>query len=115
MTGANSIAQWGKNLVIMGGDYENLNRNDSVAAYSTNDGKTWHISKTQPNGYKSCVIFINKNTLIACGLTGVDISKDGGKNWQNISKLSFNSCVYNQDHHTVYFCGANGKIGKLSL
>lgn len=115
MTGTNSLAQMGKHLVIVGGDYENLNRNDSIAAYSNNNGKTWQVSKVQPNGYKSCVIFINKKTLIACGLTGVDMSTDGGKNWKNISKLSFNSCIYNVQDSSVYFCGAKGAIGKLVL
>ena len=113
MTGTNSIAKMGKQLVIVGGDYEKLSRNDSIAAYSKNNGKTWTISNIQPNGYKSCVVYINKKTLIACGITGVDISTNGGKSWKNISKLSFNSCVYNAQDRSVYFCGAKGAIGKL--
>ena len=39
-------------------------------------------------GYRSDVMYIDLNTLVATGTSGTDISTDGGKNWKNISTKS---------------------------
>lgn len=67
--------------VVVGGDYTNpaLNLNNS---YYTEDGGTfWINSKKQVLGYRSCVIAAN-GVYYACGITGIDVSFDGGESWQ---------------------------------
>jgi hypothetical protein len=48
-------------------------------------------------------------------LNGVDYSKDGGQNWEWISKEGFNVCRRAKTGTTVFLAGGNGKIGKLIL
>jgi hypothetical protein len=51
--------------------------------------------------------------MVCCGLTGVDYSSDAGKNWDWISKQSFNVCRASKLGSSLYFAGNNGTIGKL--
>jgi hypothetical protein len=62
---------------------------------------------------EACVEFLNKETIVTCGLNGVDYSFDGGKNFYSISKEGFHVCRYARLGNTVYLAGGNGKIGKL--
>ena len=119
-TGANSIAVWdrykkkgGDNLVIVGGDFKADSSALQNCFYSKNRGKTWKASKRPPNGYRSCVEFLDKDQLITCGLTGVDYTFDGANTWQPISKESFHVTRISKYGTTVYLAGNNGKIGKL--
>lgn len=115
MTGANGIAAQGKTLLVASGDYNNRNKQDSAFVYSHDGGKTWHLPVAMPAGYRSAVCFIGKNKAITCGITGIDMSTDGGNNWKKISDEGFNSCAYNEADNTVYFVGNNGRVGKLPL
>ncbi len=116
-SGANSLAisSNGKNMVIVGGDFNNANETKYTACYSNNNGKTFEIAKKPPTGYRSCVIFINENTLIACGLNGIDQSKDSGKNWENISSKGFHVCQKARNGNSIYLAGSGGRIAKLML
>ena len=114
-TGANSIAVFGRRIVVAGGDFMKPDRTDSVLAVSNNNGKTWKLPAQPPTGYRSCVCFVNKKTLIACGINGIDISTNGGRNWENISKQGFNGCVFNKENKTVYFAGNKSGVGKISF
>lgn len=115
MTGANGIAARGKILLVPGGDYNNRNNRDSAFVYSHDLGKTWQLPVTMPGGYRSAVCFTGEKTAVTCGITGIDISSDGGVNWKKISEEGFNTCAYNKADHSVYFVGNNGRIGKLQL
>ena len=68
-----------------------------------------------PEGYKSGVTIINKNKVLVCGYSGVDYSMDGGHNWKNITKDSYNTCVVSPDKKSVILVGNKGKIGKVTL
>ena len=86
-TGANAIDIWGDKAVIVGGDFSNdtASSNNCVIVDFTN-GNSFSQPIIPPHGYRSSVRFIDKNTLVACGTSGVDISYDGGMNWQLVSK-----------------------------
>ncbi|MES2796326.1 MAG: oxidoreductase, partial [Bacteroidota bacterium] len=77
-TGANSIAisKNGKNIIIVGGDFNQKNESLDNCLISKNGGKSFSKSVKNPTGYRSCVEFINRKTAISCGLNGVDISFD---------------------------------------
>jgi photosystem II stability/assembly factor-like uncharacterized protein len=115
MSGANSIAigPKKKTLVVVSGDYNQPRKTDSTCAVSFDKGLSWQLSTTPPNGYRSCVEFIKDKQLIACGLTGVDVSADGGLNWKSISTDGFHVCRKAKNGKAVFLAGANGKIGKL--
>ena len=115
-TGGNSIAvKNDKTMIIMGGDFTQKDDTTQNCALTYNGGKTFTSPETGPHGYRSCVEYINKKSWICCGLNGVDISTDEGKNWYWISKLSFNVCRKTKKGNAIFFAGANGKMGKLKV
>ena len=119
-TGANSVTVWnnrkmqgGQRLIVVGGDF-----NEPVSAvkncyYSTDRGKTWKAPVTPPHGYRSCVEYISMQKAISCGLTGVDITYDGGRNWIWISKEGFHVCRKAKNGEAIFFAGNSGKIAKI--
>lgn len=120
-TGANSIAVWdnnklngGKRMIVVGGDFNNASSDEKNCIYTNDGGKTWLAPKKPPHGYRSCVEYISKRDLISCGLTGVDFSTDGGKNWNLVSKQSFNVCRASRLGSAFFLAGNNGTIGKLT-
>jgi photosystem II stability/assembly factor-like uncharacterized protein len=117
-TGANSLAVWYKRnkadkIVVIGGDFSKDTVRTDNCYFTTNLGKTWTAPKEGPHGYRSCVEFIDKNTLIACGTSGVDISSDGALSWQLISPKSFHVCRRAKTGTSVFLAGSNGTIAKL--
>lgn len=118
--GANSIAVYGskekdpvRHLVAVGGNFEEAQETEGNCAVSKNGGKTWQAPETPPQGYRSCVEFIAKRKLIACGTTGVDISEDGGIHWKLLSNEGFHVCRKAKKGKSVFLAGGNGKIAKL--
>ncbi len=119
-TGANSVAvsddkklKGGQHIVVVGGDFSNDTSSEKNCALTNDQGKTWVIPATPPHGYRSCVEFIEKNKLITCGTSGVDISNDGGLNWHLISKESFHVCRKAKKGTALFLAGSNGRIAKL--
>jgi hypothetical protein len=119
-TGANSIAVWdrykkkgGDQLVVVGGDFNDTASTIKNCFYSSDRGKSWKAPRNPPHGYRSCVEYLDKKNLVACGLTGVDYSIDNANTWRLISKESFHVCRIAKIGTTVYLAGNNGKIGKL--
>jgi photosystem II stability/assembly factor-like uncharacterized protein len=119
-TGANSIAlsATGDKAVIVGGDFfkDTLSSGNCVLVQlSSNEGSVQFTQpQTNPHGYRSCVIYTSKNKLITCGTSGVDISTDGGTNWQLISRESFHVVQKAKQGKAIFLAGSNGKIAKLS-
>ena len=68
-----------------------------------------------PEGYKSAVTIISKDKVLVCGFSGVDYSADGGHNWKNITKDSYNNCMVTPDKKSVILVGNKGKIGKITF
>lgn len=113
-TGANSIASFdGKTYVIVGGDFANDKNNDSNCVIISSNYKM-KIPQTPPHGYRSCVEYITKGKLVTCGTSGVDISQDGGMNWELISTQSFHVCQKAKKGNKVLLAGSNGKIAMLN-
>lgn len=104
-----------KNGVAVGGDYTTPNETQKVAIFTKNGGKTWQISKTMPTGYRSSVSYIKNNIYICVGINGTDISKDGGKTWQNISSEGFNTVRFAPNSNIGWAVGSKGKVYKLTL
>jgi photosystem II stability/assembly factor-like uncharacterized protein len=117
--GANSIAvRDNKNrknslyFVVVGGDFSHDTSTQKNCVITRDGGKTWTAPATPPHGYRSCVAFISAVKLITCGTSGIDVSADGGMNWQLVSKESFHVCQKAKEGNSVFLAG-NGKIAKL--
>lgn len=98
--------------VVVGGDYEKEADATANVAVTADGGRTWElIEKSQPAGYRSCVVYVPGTlapTLIAVGPSGGDYSTDDGRSWANISKDGF---------HSVSFAGARAgwAVGEKGL
>jgi len=116
-TGANSLAVYkNRKGIVVGGDFTKDSISNNNCVYFSLDNNTpikFHIPQTPPHGYRSCVIYINEHKLLTCGTSGIDISKDGGKNWELISKESFHVCQKAKKGKAVFLAGANGRIAQL--
>ncbi len=117
-TGANSIAvsPSGKHAFIVGGDFakDTLRAGNSIAL-RLEPSIQFKEPTTPPFGYRSCVIYMNNQTLVACGTSGVDISKDGGMNWENISTQSFHVVQKAKNGNAIFLAGGGGRIAKLTI
>ena len=130
-TGANSIAisPNGKNIVIVGGDfaqdkfatqnivgYQLLKAPNTELKHFNSKQLNWKtLTLSNPNGYKSCVEFIDNNQLITCGTSGVDLSKDNGTSWIKISESSFHIVKKHPTKKGAYLAGAGGRISFVEL
>lgn len=112
-TGANSIATYKNQYVVVGGDFTN-DKDSSRNCFITNDGGVnWISPVIAPLGYRSCVIYISPSQLFTCGTSGVDISNDGGVTWRLISTEGYHVCQKSKNGNAVFLAGSNGRIAKL--
>ena len=119
-TGANSVAvsdsykrKGGKNMIVVGGDFNADSSSKDNCFITANGGKTWQAPSTPPHGYRSCVEFVSKTDVFSCGLNGVDYSANGGKDWSWISKEGFHVCRIAKTGSAIFLAGGNGKVGKI--
>ena len=117
--GANSIAFNNKiqKGVIVGGDFahDTISRFNCILVAFENGNRTYTTPIVNPHGYRSCVIYLDYETLITCGTSGVDMSTDGGIHWEQVSKESFHVVQKAKEGRAVYLAGGRGKIAKLIL
>jgi photosystem II stability/assembly factor-like uncharacterized protein len=116
-TGANSIDvnNKTKRAVIVGGDFANdkdTTLNCVLINFNSNPPQFTH-PQTPPHGYRSCVIYIAENKLITCGTSGIDISTDGGNNWQLISNENYYVVQKAKNSTAVFLAGNKGRIAKV--
>ena len=127
-TGANSMAisPNGNNIMIVGGDFmKDTSRKQNAVGLKLfikpNSNKKWQSEKIPywkidefvgfPNGYRSGVEYVSNTILISCGTSGVDISKNKGKNWDLISTESFHVVRKQPNTKAVFLAGGGGRIG----
>jgi photosystem II stability/assembly factor-like uncharacterized protein len=117
-TGANSVAVWFRNrkpqrIVVVGGDFSRATLRAGNCVFSTDFGKNWQSPAVPPHGYRSCVEFTGPKTLVACGTSGVDISRDGGATWSLVSTEGFHVVRKAKRGKAVFLAGAKGRIAIL--
>jgi len=59
------------------------------------------------------VSFKNNNTLVAVGLTGTDVSVDGGATWQSADSTAYNSVAF-ASPSAGWAVGPKGRIARWS-
>jgi photosystem II stability/assembly factor-like uncharacterized protein len=97
---------------VVGGDYKDQNRPHRLAAYSRDQGKTWHLAARQPGGYRSAVVSIDGATLAALGPSGEDVSDDFGGHWKHTDSLDLNA-AFVLDIRNAWAVGARGTIARM--
>jgi photosystem II stability/assembly factor-like uncharacterized protein len=126
-TGANSISisPNSNHLIIAGGDFNKPNEVNTnfvkLDRYKYPNSSNKHLSPStyfwkvdkkvsNLNGYKSSLAYLSNKSIIACGTSGVDISKNAGKTWQNISKESFHVLKIQPNTKSAFLAGSGGRI-----
>ncbi len=113
-TGANSVAYKNKKMfIVVGGDFNLKNDKEKNCYITYNAGKTWTTPLNPPLGYRSCIEFIKGKTWITCGLNGVDITSNDGRNFRSVSTESFHACRLAKKGKSIFFAGSNGRIAVL--
>ncbi len=97
--------------VAVGGDFANPTAASAVAAVS-DFGLPWTLSVTQPSGYRSGVSWVPGTlaTVLAVGLTGSDVSYDGGWHWSTFDTGQFDTVSCARDGS----CWASGDLGRVA-
>jgi len=114
--GAFSIATGRREALVVGGDYANDKKTDSIAAeHSVNTLTVFHPCPDSPKGFQSCVTYINDDTFVSTGTPGSNITRDGGNTWKQIDTTSFNVCGKAKHGKLILFAGNGGKTGILKL
>jgi hypothetical protein len=131
-TGANTIAVSPNHntIVIGGGDFEKsneINNNfvklkrfkipNTTYKHKSPNHYFWEIDNNinNLNGYKSSLVFIQNNLLIACGTSGVEVSKNKGKIWEMVSKESFHVVKPIPNTRSAILAGSGGRIAHVNF
>lgn len=116
--GGFSLAAGGGQTVLVGGNYSKNNNTDSVACYYNGEsinGISFHLSKSMPAGYQSCVAYLQGSIFLSTGTPGSNITTDGGQNWKQIDTTSYNVCQKAKKGNLVILAGDKGKIALFTL
>lgn len=87
-----SIVRAGDALVVVGGDYKDPKRREKTAAYSVDEGQTWHLAEEMPNGFRSCIDTFDAG-FVAVGPNGAETSRDGIR-WAHIESPDLNAITF---------------------
>ncbi len=113
-TGIYSVSVNNANINVVGGDYTKPTMDEKHNLYSNDYGKTWLTPSAPTRGYRECVEYIKDNTLLAAGPTGIDVSNDGGANWQALSdEAGFHVLRKARNGSLIIVAGNNGQISIL--
>ncbi|WP_422860267.1 WD40/YVTN/BNR-like repeat-containing protein [Flagellimonas sp. S174] len=101
----------------IGGDFSAPNVNTYNKIMTLNGGKDWELvaDGVRP-GYKSCVQYVLNSKgkgLVAVGFTGIDYSKNGGKNWNLLSDEGFYTVRFLND--SVAYAAGKNRIARLEF
>ena len=98
--------------IAVGGDFAAPDVATRVAAVSYLRSP-WFLSPTQPTGYRSGVTWLphTRAGAVAVGLTGSDISYDGGLHWHTFDTGQFDTVSCAPDGS----CWASGDLGRVAV
>lgn len=98
--------------IAVGGDFAAPAAADRVAALSYLRSP-WFSPRTEPAGYRSGVTWLpgTPASAIAVGLTGSDISYDGGLHWHTFDTGQFDTVSCARDGS----CWASGDLGRVAV
>lgn len=103
-----------KNGVVVGGDYVNSEKRDSISAFTSDAGNNWKVSTTPPKGYRSSVVGTKDGDLLVCsGRNGIDFSRDGGDNWVPFSTQPLFSLTIHESY--VYGTMKSGQFCRFPI
>lgn len=112
VSGIFSIAMFDeKTGVIVGGNYEKPEERNDTFAMTTDGGKTW-APGARPSGYRSGVVYMDKQTVIAVGTGGADVSYDRSLPWSKLGGENLNA-IAAKGKNVIWAVGPKGNVFSL--
>ncbi|MCU4176153.1 WD40/YVTN/BNR-like repeat-containing protein [Carboxylicivirga sp. N1Y90] len=104
--------------IAVGGNYKYPERNDSVAVYTNDGGLSWNLSETMPNGFHSCVQYVDVpdlNMAIALGRAGFDYTLDNGQTWERGGNEKYYTLRCIPGQLGAYVAGSDGRVARMDI
>jgi len=113
-SGIYSIASGGGILMTAGGDYSKIDR-EWPALYSNDGGKSWKVSTSNYNGYRSIIDYSPRmNLWLAAGTNGMDLFIPETGLWEKkISEKSINTLQFDPSSDQLWAAGPDGSIYRI--
>ena len=114
--GAFSVSIAPNKNIIVGGDYANDKKTDSVAVIQVSPNKPdFKPAKSGPQCFQSSVEHLGGDIFLSTGTPGSNITTDGGLTWKQIDTTSFNVCRKAKHGKLVLLAGNGGKIAIFKM
>lgn len=98
--------------IVVGGDYRNDTLRQQNCLLTSDGGRTWTSPDKAPGGFKSAVVWLTPQILVATGTSGTDISVNSGKDWQQIG-AGFHCAAKARNGKRLFLAGKS--IGYLEI
>jgi photosystem II stability/assembly factor-like uncharacterized protein len=105
--------------VAAGGDYAKPALGARNIAFTSDGGRTWTVqdSASAPQGFRSAITYVpgtKGRTLVAVGLNGTDVSRDGGATWTPVDTTPYNSVLF-ASPAAGFTVGPKGRVATMKL
>lgn len=109
-TGIFSIALSQSKWIVVGGDFEVDSLKQRHVLIGSTNGTGWTMPKQATGGYRSGVEYITKNTWLAVGQSGADVTWNNGRTWQPITIEKGLHVVRRARNGKRVFVAGNGRV-----
>ena len=102
--------------IVVGGDYSKETQALNNCAITSDGGKTWTLIKEHGlSGFRSVVKYVPgaRQTLIAVGPQGADVSMDDGRSWAPFGANGFDTLSFAPKVPIAWAAGAKGTLALL--
>ena len=112
-SGINGLAFRGEQRgIAVGGDFFAPTASPNPKVWSRDGGAGWNVAAT-PQEYRSGVAWVDGHTAVAVGISGSDVSYDGGLTWTKFDGTSLDT-VDCANLNACWAAGANGRVAYLT-
>ena len=99
----------GRRGIAVGGDYTKPRLESASVALTSDGGRTWVPAAAPPAAYLSGVAFASPTDIVAVGLAGTFVSRDGGRRWSRTDTVPMNSVRFRNGRGVAV--GPRGRVG----
>jgi photosystem II stability/assembly factor-like uncharacterized protein len=98
--------------IAVGGDYTKPRLAATSVALTTDGGVTWTAAKAPPHAYLSSVAYAGSaSNVVAVGLAGSFVSRDGGQSWSQTDTIPMNTVRFRGS--AGFAVGPRGRVARF--
>jgi len=99
---------------VVGGDYEEPQTSERTVAVAPSAAGPWSVVPASAVGFRSAVVWLDDERLLAVGSHGCSGSADRGVTWRSLGDVGFHAVACGVDG-TVWACGSDGRVVRWPL